>query len=334
MKFSSRSLGAISAVVLLTSGVALLAAGPASALPTRLEGPFLTTSAVGSKVFNTWNEFRAGQPITLQKEVKDALGAAVISFPKPGTTGVIQGTGAASDLCITAATSLVPFAATTAQVCDGSPRQQWSITADGQMLFAGDQSFGLSDYTGDNSVRMVSGSSAPQAWDAIVITTAAMAPIVAPLTAEVVSQDDDGRSAVISGSGEPGAIIVIKPGENGTVTVDPDGHWTATIQGLTVGSNQLQIVQQIDGQNYGATWRDVVIAAPPVSTPESASPGSTPSTSPTPTGAIVGPRVETGGSTVDPELPAAAVWVVGGGVLAALGIWFAAHRSAQRRAQQ
>ncbi len=308
MGFSRRWLAIPSAVVLLSSAGLLLSTSPASALPTRQAGPFLTNSAVGSTVVNTWDVFVAGQPITLQKGVNDLPSAAVISIPNPGSTGVIQGTGAAADLCITAPLTPVNFAPTTAETCNGSAQQQWFITTDGQMLFAGDQTFGLSDYTANNSVRMVGGPSGPQAWDAIILSN--LSPVVAPLTADVTSHNDADRSAVVGGTGEPGATIEIAtPGGTVTTIVDPDGNWTANIPSLNVGSNTLGVTQQIGGVTFGTATLVVTIAAPPA----------TPTPTPTPTSPAVvpGPALADTGVNLAPAGSLALVLLVAGaGVLA------------------
>ncbi|MCS6581720.1 hypothetical protein [Curtobacterium citreum] len=64
------------------------------------------------------------------------------------------------------------------------------------------------------------------------------------LTAEVESVDNEGRSAVVSGTATPGAEIVI--GEDST-TADPStGAWSLTVDGLEVGDNELVVIQKIN----------------------------------------------------------------------------------------
>ncbi|WP_043339249.1 beta strand repeat-containing protein [Mycetocola saprophilus] len=65
-------------------------------------------------------------------------------------------------------------------------------------------------------------------------------------TAKLDSQNDDAKSAVISGTGEPGATITVSPTTGTkTVTVAANGTWKITVTGLKVGLNNVSVTQTV-----------------------------------------------------------------------------------------
>lgn len=79
-------------------------------------------------------------------------------------------------------------------------------------------------------------------------------PDIAALTAEVTSKDQASKTAVVSGTGEPGATIELSgPWGSKTVQVGNDGKWTTPISGLVDGNNPVNVKQTIDGKAYGET---------------------------------------------------------------------------------
>ncbi|WP_146240204.1 Ig-like domain-containing protein [Curtobacterium sp. MCSS17_008] len=91
--------------------------------------------------------------------------------------------------------------------------------------------------------------------------------VVADLTAQVDSVDSTAKSAVVSGTGEPGAAIDVK-GPSGTVstTVKSDGTWHVTVPGLAVGDNDLKVTQTV-GDNVQTKDLVATILASPVVDP-------------------------------------------------------------------
>lgn len=74
------------------------------------------------------------------------------------------------------------------------------------------------------------------------------------VTARIETQDDKAGSAVLTGTGEPGAEVeVTVGGTTQTVTVAPDGTWTSTVTDLTLGENTVTVSQKVDGQASGST---------------------------------------------------------------------------------
>lgn len=126
-----------------------------------------------------------------------------------------------------------PSVSTVTQV-NGSPRT-WHPT----VLWSGH---------GENNPWMDAGTTpanAPETGTPPIVTTA-------PLTATVESKDPATKTAVISGTGEPGATIELSgPWGTATAQVGNDGHWSTPIDGLAIGDNPVNVKQVIDGQPNG-----------------------------------------------------------------------------------
>jgi hypothetical protein len=93
--------------------------------------------------------------------------------------------------------------------------------------------------------------------------------ILSPVIAVVDSIDNDNMSAELSGTGEPGATIVITtPTGDHETTVKPDGTWTITAPGLAKGQNTIPVKQLIDGEPAGETSVTVITEQnPPIAHP-------------------------------------------------------------------
>lgn len=78
------------------------------------------------------------------------------------------------------------------------------------------------------------------------------------ITARVTSQNDQARTATVSGTATPGAQIK----RNGAVValVDQWGSWNTTVGGLSIGSNTLSFDQYIDGRYRDSASATVTIA--------------------------------------------------------------------------
>jgi hypothetical protein len=86
--------------------------------------------------------------------------------------------------------------------------------------------------------------------------------VIADLTATVKDKDDAAKTAELAGTGQPGATITVTtPTGPVTTIVDGEGKWTVTAPGLAVGSNELPIIQTIDGVEHGNTTVTVIIEA-------------------------------------------------------------------------
>jgi hypothetical protein len=82
------------------------------------------------------------------------------------------------------------------------------------------------------------------------------------VTAVIDSVDHAEKSAAISGTGEPGATIVVTtPTGDVKTTVKEDGTWSLTAPGLAEGDNTLPVKQVIDGKTQSETSVNVIIEA-------------------------------------------------------------------------
>lgn len=80
------------------------------------------------------------------------------------------------------------------------------------------------------------------------------------LIAEIRSVDPAARSAVIAGTATKGARVSI--GGQGTVVDATTGTWSITVTGLSIGTNPLVAIQEIDGIEYDRVPLSVVIDPP------------------------------------------------------------------------
>ncbi|WIE79530.1 hypothetical protein [Curtobacterium sp. MCSS17_016] len=90
-----------------------------------------------------------------------------------------------------------------------------------------------------------SGTSSTNDFRAQGSTSTTVGTSVVDLTAEVESVDNEGRSAVVTGTATPGADISI--GDEST-KADATGAWSITVGDLEVGDNDLVVIQKVNGR--------------------------------------------------------------------------------------
>ncbi|PZE91679.1 Ig-like domain-containing protein [Curtobacterium sp. MCBD17_008] len=83
-----------------------------------------------------------------------------------------------------------------------------------------------------------------------------------PITAEVASQSDAGRSAYITGTASGKASIRLNGRQVATASDAGTGTWATTVTGLSVGQNTLVFQQYVDGQYRDQTSVTVTITEP------------------------------------------------------------------------
>lgn len=91
-----------------------------------------------------------------------------------------------------------------------------------------------------------------------------------PLTATVQSVDHAARSAVLSGTAEPGAFVLVQaPTGIQHTSVDSSGTWSLTVTGLADGTNDLLVGMQVVGVVISVTTVTVIVDElhPPVAHP-------------------------------------------------------------------
>jgi hypothetical protein len=85
---------------------------------------------------------------------------------------------------------------------------------------------------------------APQQGSALAAEAAASG----ALTARIVSVDHGSSTAVVAGTGAPGATITVTtPTGDHATTVGDDGAWMMTVSGLAPGENTLAVRQSLAG---------------------------------------------------------------------------------------
>lgn len=196
--------GSVSSVKIDYVFKAVKTAGPVNSIPMTPQKPgaFLSLS-------------RQIQPVTAAVTAKDddAKTATVGGKGEPGSTVTVDAPSGAK---------------TTTVGSDGT----WSLTVDG--LAEGRNDVTVSQpATDDKGATITSTVELPVTIDAAPAT---------PLTAQVDSKDDAAKSAVLSGTGTPGATVTVTtPTGPETTTVGADGTWTLTATGLAEGQNDLTV---------------------------------------------------------------------------------------------
>lgn len=162
---------------------------------------------------------------------RDAAG--IYTFPKPGTTDVIRNE---AGLC---AVSGTPMKLAT---CNGSPDQLWNLTTAGILTSRegrGVQGYG---FPGTDHSVMYAASNAPVPISQLDLRDMTLEH--PGFTALVESTDLPSRSAVLKGSANPGASVVINSTHE--VRADSQGNWSFKVTGLKLGANQV-FVEHYEG---------------------------------------------------------------------------------------
>ena len=197
--------GAVTSVTFVHDLKAVKTAGPVNSTAT---SPQSSAVSIGLS--------REITPVTATISAKDddAKTATLTGKGEPGAT-------------ITVSTPNGPKTATVA--ADGT----WSVDLDGLAE-------GKNDLTVSQPVKDQNGTTVTSTAD-VAVTIDVPAP-AEPLTAQVDSKDDDARTAVISGTGTPGATVTVTtPTGPADTTVQEDGTWSLEVSGLAEGQNDLTV---------------------------------------------------------------------------------------------
>lgn len=242
----------------LSFGSAAFGASPTSSLSpndaARVVGPFVQQNR--SSGDNAWVAVRA--PVENQIPTRSwtssyssaSNSAGIYSFPAPGTSGPIRGVGSSSNLCLQA-DGTVEHSRVYARSCDGSAAQNWTWTTVSNQFVRGDAlrpsnsslTIGAADRTAD-SKHVVTQLTASD-W-ADTTNRTGLSDFIA-LEALVEQTINTEKSAVISGTAAPGAKVSI--GEQ-SADVGTDGKWSMTVTGLSLGKNDLIVIQKVGGIEY------------------------------------------------------------------------------------
>ncbi|GAA1315733.1 Ig-like domain-containing protein [Leucobacter albus] len=168
------------------------------------------------------------------------------SFPALGTTGPVVVNG----LCVTKdvpSTAMPTWWEVALAECVGSPEQMYEAKPSRHLVPVTEPTQFLQLW--HDRVMIYNDSDDYDEWLDVKYLTSIQ---TAPLVASVSSVDSDARSAVVGGTGEPGATITVES-PNGSVetTVDPEGKWSVSVPNLSVGDNALHVTQLVHGVASG-----------------------------------------------------------------------------------
>ncbi|WP_146239604.1 hypothetical protein [Curtobacterium sp. MCSS17_011] len=122
----------------------------------------------------------------------------------------------------------------------------WNLPDASLMRWNIDVSASADAPAGSDEMRTVLiGNAVEGAFNATSETATTLETAQRALTAEVESIDNEGRSAVVTGTATPGADISI--GDEST-KADATGAWSITVGDLEVGDNDLVVIQKVNGR--------------------------------------------------------------------------------------
>jgi len=185
--------------------------------------------------------------------------AARVQIPSVGESGPVK----VADKCIDRGSvhnAAAYYAVLVA--CDaGKTTQQFTTTKTG--LLSSDALAGYYIAPGGTGKLLINRAVQARA----VLTEFTESIVVDKVTAEVVTIDADAKTAVVGGTGEPGATIRVSgPAGMETVTVGANGEWQVTVPGLVEGDNALVVTQtsgtDVQNVNLTATLLPSPIVAP------------------------------------------------------------------------
>ena len=251
MKKTLKSAGAIglAAATILTGlsfGPAAVAA-PATDAP-RVVTPFLIHGAID----NTYYGIKADGTLLVQKSVLPTEPLMQLVWPNADRVGPISSLD--GKLCLTVP-SASHHAPVSLQPCDASnDLQAWAPQASGEIKLAVDHRMKVD---GDGQVIQLWKTDKPEFDELIGWDDALPA-----FHASVSDPDVHGRSAKLTGTGTPGATVVIN--DRDPVVINDDGEWTATLTGLTLGKQTVSLTQWEGTEKTDETTVDVDLAVSPV----------------------------------------------------------------------
>ena len=199
---------------------------------------------------------------TVGPNILDANADVTIESPEDGTAFVVPDADDVSDVTITGTGE--PRAVITVSI-EGQDDQVASVGEGGTWTVTFPD-LPVGGYTA-TATQNVDGSTATVDFSVVD------APDVAILTPTpdqifVVPGADDTSDVVVTGSGSPGSDVEVVIGdETQTVTVTPEGTWTATFEDLPIGDYTVVVTQEIDGSTDSVDFSiaetpDVVIEEP------------------------------------------------------------------------
>ncbi len=199
---------------------------------------------------------------TVGPNVLDANADVTIESPEDGTAFVVPDADDVSDVTITGTGE--PRAVITVSI-EGQDDQVASVGEGGTWTVTFPD-LPVGGYTA-TATQNVDGSTATVDFSVVD------APDVAILTPTpdqifVVPGADDTSDVVVTGTGSPGSDVEVVMGdETQTVTVTPEGTWTATFEDLPIGDYTVVVTQEIDGSTDSVDFSiaetpDVVIEEP------------------------------------------------------------------------
>ncbi|MCS6581715.1 hypothetical protein [Curtobacterium citreum] len=260
------------AALTITATTGLSAAGAAEVHEDEgtLIGPLVTeTSAFAgdpsTPTFSAPSANGAGAEIPANRAgtLAAARAAAVRwSIPAPGAVTTVRPMSA-PDLCLTAATtSITSYSPVTLETCvDGDPKQRFRTaenTGSNNPIGTGLQSTYNRGFLGlfntDRVMRLQSQNVADRLPNTEDFTPS--------FSARVDSTDVSTRSAQISGTGTPGATVLID--DRNPREVGPDGRWTARATNLPLGTSTLSLEQYEGTEQTGSTSLEVRLTATPL----------------------------------------------------------------------
>jgi hypothetical protein len=232
----------------------------------RVKGPFWTWTSTGHGHDNQWSIGAGGA-------VEHGAGDGTVwTFPAPGNTGQVRPVG--SNQCLTRlGNNAEPVGMRT---CNGSAAQNIRINADGTMWVRGPYADGawwaFTDHGSHNKLTTMS-QGTPMNY-AEQLRMEKMTPVVdakpVDITGPGAGSTHEDTTPTFSGTGEPGATVVLKDADGNTIattTVDGDGTWAvdSTVD-LPEGPQTITAEQTVDGTTTTDSV-DIVITADDEDTP-------------------------------------------------------------------
>ncbi|WIE83770.1 hypothetical protein [Curtobacterium sp. MCPF17_021] len=250
-----------------TAGLAPATAAEVDESELTLVGPLITeTSAFAgdpsTPTFSAPSASAAGEEVPANRATTLAAArAAAVRWSIPATGAVTTVRPLSDpDLCLTAATaSITSYSPVTLETCvDGDARQRFRTAANtgsNNPIGTGLQSTYNRGFLGlfntDRVMRLQSQNVADRLPNTEDFTPS--------FTARIDSTDVTTRSAQISGTGTPGATVLI--GGRNPQVVGPDGRWTARVTNLPLGTSTIEVEQYEGAQRTGTTDLEVTLTA-------------------------------------------------------------------------
>ncbi|WP_228517229.1 hypothetical protein [Curtobacterium sp. VKM Ac-1376] len=271
--------GLTALTIAAAAGLSPAAAATADESERTLVGPLVTeTSAFAgdpsTPTFGAPSAAGAGEEIPANRAstLAAARAAAVRwSIPAPGAVTTVRPLSA-PDLCLTATTaSITSYSPVTLETCvDGDAKQRFRTaenTGSNNPIGTGLQSTYNRGFLGlfntDRVMRLQSQNVADRLPNTEDFTPS--------FSARVDSTDVATRSAQISGTGTPGATVLID--ERNPREVGPDGRWTARVTNLPLGTSTLSLEQYEGTERTGSTALEVTLTAAPLTFEATFAPG-------------------------------------------------------------